>query len=625
MYCDNVIFDTHSHTHIHAHTHIQVGPYGNPQENFEYYSLPYCAPNTKHHPDNDGGRFNERKHQTMAESLAGYALRHSGHDIYFNPWKEIVETCTTDPLSDQQAHAFAHAIMKRWFYQWFLDDLPVWGMVGESLPNVGVQPQGVASHKDTKHDLLLEPFIYTKRILHIHYNGNQIIQVDLINDHDLIKVEPGIRLTFTLSVYWIQTTEKFEDRFDRYLDFEYFRHSVTSLVMILVLAGIVALILLRTLRKDLVRYGIIAAANAYSALEGGGELSSSLEQPLNGGDKDEREDSGWKQVQGDVFRSPSYLVFLSALIGTGWQLIFLALAVILWAILSRRQVQEQRGGVLMAIVVCFNFTSIIAGYVSSRFFTTYDNGMTTDDKLLWWKKLTGLTVFLLPATAAVIHGALNLASFYHGTLSALFCWNVVKVSISWACLSVPLCVLGSWWGRSSVLEDCTKNPFDRFPCRVNETPRPIPQNLSKWSKPVSLIPLAGLFAFASIFAEIDYVLSSMWNYKFYFTFGYLLMVYCILALVVSLVSIIAVYICLNAENHHWQWTSFGSGASTAVYFFVRSALYVFNLNMHGLYQAVYYFGYMAFISICLGLLCGALAHGATHCFVVAIYRNLKVD
>jgi len=63
----------------------KVGPYANPQEAYEYYKLPYCAPETKHHPDSSGGqgRWNEWKSLTMGEHLGGHALRHSGHDIQF--------------------------------------------------------------------------------------------------------------------------------------------------------------------------------------------------------------------------------------------------------------------------------------------------------------------------------------------------------------------------------------------------------------------------------------------------------------------------------------------------------------------------------------------------------------
>jgi hypothetical protein len=51
-------------------------------------------------------------------------------------------------------------------------------------------------------------------------------------------------------------------------------------------------------------------------------------------ERDVREESGWKLVHGDVFRSPRNLVLLSALVGTGAQLAMLILLVILLAIVG---------------------------------------------------------------------------------------------------------------------------------------------------------------------------------------------------------------------------------------------------------------------------------------------------
>ena len=47
------------------------------------------------------------------------------------------------------------------------------------------------------------------------------------------------------------------------------------------------------------------------------------------------DDSGWKQVHGDVFRVPAYLTLYAACYGTGMQLIFLVFGVIMLAIAGR--------------------------------------------------------------------------------------------------------------------------------------------------------------------------------------------------------------------------------------------------------------------------------------------------
>ena len=81
-------------------------------------------------------------------------------------------------------------------------------------------------------------------------------------------------------------------------------------MMVIFLTGLVAMILLRTLRNDYTKY-----TRDDDDIE-------SLERDIN-------EESGWKLVHGDVFRPPPNLALLAALLGTGVQLALLVLFVIL--------------------------------------------------------------------------------------------------------------------------------------------------------------------------------------------------------------------------------------------------------------------------------------------------------
>ena len=47
-------------------------------------------------------------------------------------------------------------------------------------------------------------------------------------------------------------------------------------------------------------------------------------------------------------------------------------------------------------------------------------------------------------------------------------------------------------------------------------------------------------------------------------YGFMLLVFLILIVVTSCVTIVGTYFLLNAENYHWQWTAFASAASTAL-------------------------------------------------------------
>jgi len=89
-----------------------------------------------------------------------------------------------------------------------------------------------------------------------------------------------------------------------------------SFMMVIFLTGLVAMILLRTLRNDYAKY-----TRDDDDIE-------SLEHDIS-------EESGWKLVHGDVFRPPPNLALLAALLGTGVQLALLILFVILITIAGR--------------------------------------------------------------------------------------------------------------------------------------------------------------------------------------------------------------------------------------------------------------------------------------------------
>jgi transmembrane 9 superfamily protein 3 len=87
----------------------------------------------------------------------------------------------------------------------------------------------------------------------------------------------------------------------------------------------------------------------------------------------------------------------------------------------------------------------------------------------------------------------------------------------------------------------------------------------------------------------------------------MLLVFVILVIVTICVTIVGTYFLLNAENYHWQWTSFFSAASTALYVYLYS-IYYFNMKtkMSGFFQTSFYFGYTLMFCLGLGILCGEL-------------------
>ena len=80
----------------------------------------------------------------------------------------------------------------------------------------------------------------------------------------------------------------------------------------------------------------------------------------------------------------------------------------------------------------------------------------------------------------------------------------------------------------------------------------------------------------SIAINIRYfVFTSFWAYKIYYVYGFMLLVFLILIVVTICVTIVTTYFLLNAEDYRWQWTSFTTGASIALYIYMYSFYYYF--------------------------------------------------
>lgn len=216
------------------------------------------------------------------------------------------------------------------------------------------------------------------------------------------------------------------------------------------------------------------------------------------------------------------------------------------------------------------------------------------------------TILLFPCVAGLIVSVLNCIAVYYDTISAIPVSVIIKMVAIWAFVALPLAVAGTIFGRHWV------GKYEP-PCRVNSIPRPVPPALW-YCSPAFIIPAAGVLPFGSIFIEMYFIFTSFWSYKFYYVYGFMLLVYAILTMVTVCTTIVAVYFVLNAENYHWQWIAFGSAGSTSAYVFLYSIFYFFyKTQMTGLLQVAYYFGYMCvkrsgtFLFLAPCLRCGALS------------------
>lgn len=112
---------------------------------------------------------------------------------------------------------------------------------------------------------------------------------------------------------------------------------------------------------------------------------------------------------------------------------------------------------------------------------------------------------LFPGVCCAIALGLNTIAIFYGSLAAVPFGYILIVVLLWAFLSIPLCVLGTVFGRKYAA-------VPNNPCRVKRIPSPIP--LKAWYlTPVAISVAGGLLPFGSIFIEMYFIFTSFWNYK----------------------------------------------------------------------------------------------------------------
>lgn len=116
------------------------------------------------------------------------------------------EICMIE-LNEEKVKAFTYAVKNNYWYQMYIDDLPIWGRVGERSD-------------DKKYS------IYTHKKFEVGYNDNRIVDVKLTTDNKQ-QLVPGAKLKFTYEVNFYPSTVEYKDRFNKYLDPTFFQHRVS--------------------------------------------------------------------------------------------------------------------------------------------------------------------------------------------------------------------------------------------------------------------------------------------------------------------------------------------------------------------------------------------------------------
>lgn len=569
-------FANHEHIAVIANT---VGPFNNPTETYPYYSLPYCRRSGK-----------QRRHkQDLGETLAGSRKVETPYEVTFLdsvPWRSLCE----EYMDLEDIQQFKDAIEDDYFFELFVDNLPMWSYVGE------------VAHEE----FLLGKSIQGARVYlypHLHFsfgwNNDQIVAINVTTDPkrriDITDAVTGQEIIFSYSVEWThQPWITFENRMKRYEDSAFLPNTfeihwlsvINSFVLVLLLTAFLAIILMRILKKDFSRYMEV--------------------------DEDEltEEETGWKMINGDVFRSPDNLSLFCACIGTGAQLFITAL-ILLSFVLAGVFKATKRGALLTAVIIIYAVCGSVGGLVAARLFKQL-KGQN-------WVWNVILTSIVFPAPLFAVFCWVNGVAWMQQSTAALPITTILLMLSIIIFVHFPLTVAGAIAGR---------NVTEEFkpPCRTNKVPREVPPNNVWYKHPLIQLFMAGFLPFSAIYIELHYIFASIWGHKIYSLFGILFLAFIMLSTVTAFITIALLYFQLVREDHRWWWVTFFNGGSTGLLIFAYSFFYFFHRsNMDGLLQASFYFGYMGIVSYGFFLMLGFVGFISSFSFVNYIYSAVKSD
>ncbi|KAI4380994.1 hypothetical protein MLD38_007114 [Melastoma candidum] len=310
------------------------------------------------------------------------------------------------------------------------------------------------------------------------------------NSNTPLEVEENKEIIFTYDVDFQESDVKWASRWDAYLlmsdDQIHWFSIVNSLMIVLFLSGVVAMIMLHTLYRDITKYNKLETQ------------------------EEAQDETGWKLVHGDVFRPPTNSDLLCIYAGTGVQFFGMILVTMMFALLGFLS-PSNRGGLMTAMLLLWVFMGLFAGYAAVRLYKMF--------KGTEWKKMALRTALVFPAVVFGIFFVLNALIWGQKFSGAVPFGTMFALVFLWFGISAPLVFVGSYIGfRKPAMED---------PVKTNKISRQIPEQ-AWYMNPAFSILIGGILPFGAVFIELFFILTSIWLNQFYYIFGFLFLVFVIL-------------------------------------------------------------------------------------------------
>jgi transmembrane 9 superfamily member 2/4 len=568
---------------------------------YDYYSLKYCKPS---------GGIKEYS-ENLGEFLSGDRIENSPYSIEMLE-EEYCKILCQLTLTSSDVNSFKKIIKNSYHNNWIIDNLPAASIL-DSDHFITTQYTGFpVGYKDEKSYYLynhvniileysvvgedsyrivgfyIEPISIKHRFTgsktwdgkgeppaltactsneeHLEYEINRELQ----------KVEAGT-IIYTYDVEWRESSVQWASRWDVYLsqnnavsDRVHWFSIINSVLIVMFLAFMVAMILVRTLNRDISKYNRVMTDEEKA---------------------DQAEETGWKLVHADIFRPPtSYPMLFCILAGTGTQLFFCIFFLIVFSAIGFLS-PANRGSLMIALLFIFVLLGGLAGYISARLYKTFKGKQ--------WQRCTLVTALLFPGICFLVFFSLDIAVWSYGSTGAIPFLSMLAILTLWFGISVPLVFIGAYFGY--------KQDIFIFPVVTSNIPRQIPSQ--PWFLDLTWLCLfGGILPFGACFVEMFFMMSSIWMDQYYYVFGFLLLSYIILTITCTEVTIVLCYFQLCSEDYRWWWKAMITSGSTGLYVFLYACVYFYRLESSMTVTYFLYFGYMSVISLAVALVTGMTHH-----------------
>ncbi|KAI8094628.1 hypothetical protein BDF21DRAFT_355377 [Thamnidium elegans] len=550
----------------------------------------------------------EKQAESIGSIIFGDRIFNSPLKLKMQEDQTCQEICQTEAIPTKDAKFINKVIADGYAFNWAVDGLPaatedVDVNTGEKYYNIGFKLGNTyedVSYLNNHYNIVIYYHITNRDLARVvgvvvkptsrdtkaDAKGDAKCTAEAGPFH--LKEDGKSSVIYTYSVTWTASDIEWATRWDGYLrvlepSIHWFS-LINSSIIVLFLTGMVSMILLRALHKDISRY------NAVDAQE------------------DVQEDYGWKLVHGDVFRPPNKPMTLAVLTGSGVQLIAMTGVVLVFAVFGFLS-PSNRGALGTMMILFFMIFSCISGYTSARLYKMNGGEM--------WKTNMILSATLLPGT--LIGGLIGLNFFliYSNSSGAVPFGTMMAIAGLWLIISLPLSIVGSYIGL--------RKPRIEQPVRTNQIPRQIPEQPT-YLRSIPSILMGGILPFGAIFIELYFIMNSIWFHKIYYGIGFLFLVFGVLILTCSQVTILMCYFHMCGEDYHWSWRAFLTAAATGFYAYAYSFLYYFTkLDINSFTSTVLYFGYSSIISVLLAIMTGSIGYLSCLYFLRKIFSSIKVD